>query len=273
MANTGVYYIATGEEFVSEAELSAKSVRDSMPDIPIAIATDRKPDFDFDEVVKIEDPAYGFADQIHNLHRSPFDRTLHLDSDIYMYSNVEELFSLLDQFDLAAAHNHDRKFQLPALPKSFPEYNTGVLVYENDSKFREFTRMWADNYYDLATEDRPQNQPSFRKTLYESDLRIATLTPEYNCMIRYPGHVRNKVKIFHSRLIDIPSPGASYLYNIYTVAEQLNEYDGHRIYKPSLTGAIKVYHRHDTIYHSFTRSVRRDGILDALRKAANKLIN
>lgn len=72
MQNQGIYYIATGDQFVAEAERSARSVRDAMPEVPIAIATDVEPEFDFefDHVIEIEDPDYSFTDQIATHHAS-----------------------------------------------------------------------------------------------------------------------------------------------------------------------------------------------------------
>ena len=53
MTNKGVLYIATGEEFVKEAEVSARYVSDVMSDTPIAIATDLETGFDFDHIISI----------------------------------------------------------------------------------------------------------------------------------------------------------------------------------------------------------------------------
>jgi len=241
MSKPGIYYIATGDHFVREAEISAQSVRDAMPDIPIAIATDVEPEFDYDYVIDIPDPEHGFVDQINNLHRSPFDRTLHFDTDIYVGSDVSDLFELLNRFDIAVAHNHNREvYDPPSVPDCFPEYNTGVIAYQNDGDLRGFTRAWKENYESLVREDKTQNQPSFRKTLYESNLRVATLPPEYNCMVRYPGHVRNEVKIGHSRLLDIETPGASKSVNVTESINKLNKYKGHRLYVPNEDDSVSI---------------------------------
>lgn len=240
MNEKGIFYIATGDQFVAEAQLSAKSVREAMPEIPIAIATDIEPDFEFDRVIEIDDPNYNFTDQILNLHRSPFDRTLHLDTDIYMDANAEELFDVLDQFDIAVAQNHNRSvFDPPGVPDSFPEYNTGVVAYTNDDNLREFTRSWLSTYEDLYEGENPQNQPSFRKALYESDLRIATLPPEYNLMLRYPGHAIGEVKLFHGRLIDIDTAGAGKYTDVEEAAEKINSTMDHRVF--TQLGGISVY--------------------------------
>ena len=278
MIDTGVYYIATGDHFVREAAISAQSVRDTMPDVPIAIATDVEPEFDFDHVIDIPDPKHGFVDQINNLHRSPFDQTIHFDTDIYVGSDVSDLFELLNQFDIAVAHNHNREvYDPPGVPDSFPEYNTGVVAYQNDSDLRDFTRAWKENYESLVREDNTQNQPSFRKTLYESDLRIATLPPEYNCMVRYPGHVRNEVKIAHSRLLDIDTPGADKSVPVPDALETLNSYEGHRLYEPNGGRGVSIARgrvpKDAPLYKKAINSLRIDGLTHTVRNGIPFLLD
>ena len=271
MTNVGVFYIATGEQFVAEAGVSARSVRKAMPDIPIAIASDVEPDFDFDHVIEIEDPDYSFTDQISNLHRSPFDRTLHLDTDIYMYTNAEELFDVLDQFDIAVAHNHNRSvYDPPGVPDSFPEYNTGVVAYTNDDKFHEFTKSWGIVYEDLFDGSNPQNQPSFRKALYESDLRIATLPPEYNLMLRYPGHAIGEVKLFHGRLLDIDTPGAGKYTEVEEAAEKINESTSHRVF--TQVGGISIYSNGESsLINRIRMGIWRHGLIGACQRGISKV--
>jgi len=271
MSETGVYYIATGDHFVNEAEVSAQSVRNVMPDIPIAIATDVDPEFEFDYIIDISDPEHGFVDQIHNLHRSPFHRTIHLDTDIYVDSDISELFELLTQFDIAAAYNHDREaYSIPTVPDSFPEYNTGVIAYRNSNDLKDFFTAWNKNYIQMVTEENTQNQPSFRKTLYQSDLRIATLTPEYNCMVRYPGHIRNDVKIAHSRLLNIQTPGADKSVNVEKSIEILNNYKGHRLFVPDGDHGVSITYgriaNDAPMYKKAINSIRTDGLMYVIKR-------
>lgn len=275
MGKKGVFYIATGEQFVDEAEISAELVRAAMPNIPIAIATDANPEFEFDEIIDIPSPEYSFSDQISNLHRSPFDKTLHIDTDIYVDSDISELFDLLNRFDIGAAHNHDREaYNLPEVPDSFPEYNTGVMVYENDDKFRQFTRSWNEYYAELVSEENTQNQPSFRKALFKSPLQIATLTPEYNCMVRYPGHVRNRVKVAHSRLLDIQTPGAEKSVDVVKATNKLNRYEGHRLYLPNSQSGVTILHARDApLYKKAINSIRRRGVKYTVKRGAQFIVN
>lgn len=269
MSHRGIYYIATGKDFVREAELSARYVREAMPDIEIAIATDSETNFRFDYVINITDAERGFVDQIDNMYKSPFDETIHFDTDIYVSSNIFDMFELLERFNMAVAYNHNREaYNLPGIPDSFPEFNTGVIVYKKNHKTQRFFKDWKINYNKLITEKCIQNQPSFRKTLFESDIRIAPLTPEYNCMVRYPGHVKNKVMIGHSRLIDIETPGAKTVIDVIGSVRELNMYSGHRIYVPYESGVVLKSGHNPNIFERIVNSIKGRGFTTTAKRCA-----
>ena len=210
--------------------------------------------------------------------RSPFEQTLYLDTDIYMGSNVSELFELLNKFDLGLAYNHNREaYNPPEVPDSFPEYNTGVIVYRNDENFRRFTETWEENHDEILSKAKTHDQPSFRKTLFDSDLRIATLTPEYNCMVRYPGHVRNEVKIAHSRLLDIDTPGADKSVSVPDALEKLNSYEGHRLYEPNGSSGVSIARgrvsKEAPLYKKAINSLRIDGLTHTVRNGIPFLLD
>ncbi|MCS4177386.1 hypothetical protein GGP96_002111 [Salinibacter ruber] len=234
-----------------------------MPDMPIAIATDKSPNFDFDKVITIENPEHSFLDQIYHMTKSPFERSIYLDTDIYMVDEVSSLFNLLRKYDLAAAYNHNRcACKVKGVPDSFPEYNTGVIVYKNNNKLKNFTQEWQKIFSKLSSaENLRQNQPSFRKALYESSLRLATLTTEYNCMVRYPGHIRNDPKLLHSRLLDIDTPGADYSVHVENAAKVLKSRDGHRLFKPSGSGNIGLLYPTESIFISLIYSIKINGLV------------
>ncbi|TVR00043.1 MAG: hypothetical protein EA403_12300 [Spirochaetaceae bacterium] len=260
----GVYYIATGQKFVAEAIVSARYVREKMPDVPIAIATDVTPDYDFDHVIQIDEPRHSFEDIILQLHRSPFHKTIHFDTDIYMYASTYELFEVLDRFEIGAAHNQNRSvFFPPGIPDSFPEYNCGMLIYNNTDRFRVFTQSWKTYYDQFATGGK--NQPSFRKALYESDLRVVTLPPEYNLMLRYPGHAIGTIKLFHGRLLDIPTPGAKMYVDVLQAARKINSLTGHRVF--TLGGGVTLYTNESRRIKRLFAAYRRYGPIGMLRKA------
>lgn len=211
----GIIYIVAGQKFADEACCSAVSVKKCMPDIPITIFADRPICSSlFDHVVQIEDPQYGPEDKVLNIGRSPYQDTLFLDSDTHLVDNVQELFLLLERFDIAATHAPYRAvYQVGEVPDCFPEFNTGVLLFRQSDKTSWLFERWLEIYQEDLVKTKNwlfpggeswyrqtlPNQASFRRALYESCLRIATLPPEYNCRIPFPGFVHNKVKIIHGR--------------------------------------------------------------------------
>ncbi|WP_152422795.1 putative nucleotide-diphospho-sugar transferase [Natronorubrum bangense] len=282
----GIVYIATGEEFRKEARYSAKIFKRSNTNTNTCIISESISDQDkamFDDWIEIESPNYSFQDNIKYIKNSPYEKTIYLDTDIYVDSNISDLFMLLDSYDLAATHNHHRAKEkvFTNIPKCFPEYNTGVLAYKSNEEIDKFFNEWGDNY----SEDHPGNQQSFRKTLYESTINYSTLPPEYNLMIRYPGHAVGKVKVFHSRLIDIDSPGAPKTVDVERAARKINQHEDHRVFFQKYTNnrELRIYTKkpekepQKTIVSSINlmrraiSSVRKNGVKSTLVKAKDRL--
>jgi len=210
--SNGALYVATGEQFVEEAEVAAKSLSEQMPDLPIAIVTNEETNpTGFDKEIKLSDPSYGFEDKIKGLQRAPYDRTLFLDTDTLVAENIAEVFDLLDNFDVAVTHNQNRDLfsENPGVPDCFPEHSTGVISLKK-STTQDFFKRWLRLYDDGHSGD----QISFRKALYESDIRVATLPREYNYSVRTPAHIVDNAKVFHGRLFRIDSPGAARYYTM-----------------------------------------------------------
>lgn len=211
----GIIYIVTGQKFVEEACRSAASVKRCMPDIPITIFSDISIDSGlFDQVMPIINPTYGPEDKILNIAKSPYKETLYLDSDTHMADDSRELFLLLERFDFAAVHAPYRaQYHVSEVPDCFPEFNAGVLLFRKSKQTEWLFERWGQIYGKDGVKplnwlfpggaswyrDAIPNQPSFRRALYESGLRIVTLPPEYNCRFPFPGFLHTKVKIIHGR--------------------------------------------------------------------------
>lgn len=204
---SGILYIASGQEYIAEACRSAKSCNDQMNGVATAVFCDDPSlleDGCFDVVGRLDTPTYSFLDKVVGVRKSPFDKTLYMDSDTLFIEPCHELFELLDRFDLAAAHAPWRWIQ-PAsnCPECFPELNAGVILYKNSPEVDRFLARWEAIYrseYD-ASKEVPCDQPAFRQALYESDLRFTVLTPEYNLRTLFPSFAGGnaKVKVLHGR--------------------------------------------------------------------------
>ena len=77
-----------------------------MSELAIALATisDRLPSCSlFDVRRNLPNPEYSFLDKIIALSRTPFEKTLFLDTDTFVIEPLDEIFELLERFDMAAA--------------------------------------------------------------------------------------------------------------------------------------------------------------------------
>lgn len=269
----GFLYIATGKTFVDEAIISARTVNKQHPDIPICLITGSETSASvFDEVRLIDEPAYGFIDQILNLDRTPFNRTIYLDTDIYADDSVADVFEVLDRFDIALAHSHNREaWPVAEVPEGFPEYNSGVIAYRQTEKFQEFLSTWEEIYFsDYEDGETVRNQPSLRQALYESEVRIATLTPEYNCVFRYPGHAVGEVKLFHGRLQPVDGPGAGEYFDAETAVDVINQTDEPRAF--TQLGGINIHtNKNNSIFHQARLSYQKYGLKHVLKEGIKLL--
>jgi hypothetical protein len=208
----GILYLASGAVCRAEAVLSARSVKAVWPGIALAIVTDAPVDCGCFDEVRIVATENDNLIKVRYLAQSPFDRTILLDADTYCLAPFPEVFDLLDRFDLAAAHEAGRFatrrvdgtevfIRAPDIPDCFPELNTGVLAFRRGPNVLKLFERWLA----LAEEARgaqiphTQDQPSFRRALYESDVRVAVLPPEYNFRLICPGFARGLIKLIHGR--------------------------------------------------------------------------
>jgi hypothetical protein len=186
----GILYVATGPSCLAEAARSASSAQAHMPDVPRAIFTDNPtavPSVLFDYVFHVATATHSSYDKIRALSKTPFERTLFLDSDTLVLAPVYELSELLEPFELAYCHAPMRfeEGDFPGCNEAFPQGNSGVLLYRNSHRVRSLFLAWDQRYrtqiqnfrVDGSTR-RMLDQPSFRQTLYSSDIRFTILPPK-----------------------------------------------------------------------------------------------
>jgi hypothetical protein len=223
MITRGVIYVAFGQKYVSEALVSAASLKRHMPELPVTLFSDADiacPDVDQVVRAQPDDSLPGCAAKIRHVAASPYEQTLFLDTDTYVCGDLGELFALLDAFHLAAAHAPTRAvYEIETVPDSFPEFNTGVILFRRSPAVEAVLSSWADLFSRhrerldretmrwLHPADRRwhalNDQGAFREALYRSRLRVATLPPEYNCRFSVPGFVDGPVRILHGRGVDL----------------------------------------------------------------------
>ena len=171
--HSGIVYVATKKDrYVAEAFLSATSAKALMPDVPITLFTNladsafaRAPCFD--DVIPVQSEAgfdrawsEGQLDRIRCLPHSPYDYTLHLDSDTRVYSTeIKTVFSLLDRHDIAMVEcAEDNSYSREHYGQ--PMFNVGFILYRKSDNVLHLLQNWerqTAEFFDIASrEDEPQ---------------------------------------------------------------------------------------------------------------------
>ncbi len=155
--NIGMVYVATRRpHYVAEAFLSAHSARDFLPELPITLCTDlyqlpfaRSPCFS--NVVPLETRrryrslwAEGQLDRIRALRNSPYDYTLHLDTDTRVLApEFPDLFRLLDDIDIGMAicqPDVSKCAQMTGLPM----FNVGFILFRKSPGVMQLLEAWEN---------------------------------------------------------------------------------------------------------------------------------
>ena len=169
-SNFGMVYVATRRpQYVAEAFLSAHSARDFAPGLPITLFTDlpqlalaRSPCFS--QVVPIETRrsykslwAEGQLDRIRSLQQSPYDYTLHLDSDTRVLTpEFMGLFDKLDSIDIGMAicqPDVSKCAQITGLPM----FNVGFILFRRSAKAMQLLQAWEErtrSNFELGNRDQ-----------------------------------------------------------------------------------------------------------------------
>jgi len=203
-AKRGVIYVATGETFVSEAEASLTTLRQSNPSLPVVLLTDSPPARPavWDEViVAAELQGQGARAKLH-MDRALWERCVFLDTDTMVCGSLGAGFALLDRFDFAGEHSHSgHHYEVPGLPTSFPEINSGVLFWRRNEATKALFELWR-KIYDADSKKyggRKWDQKSLRQAVWESDARFTNLPSSYNLMPYFPAALEGHVVVAHGR--------------------------------------------------------------------------
>lgn len=189
---------------------AAQTVLRYCPNLPIHLATDVK---SFETIFSKSTWPFSSIEKIENSHRrskvdyfpqTPFDNTLYLDTDTALNADIRDSFRILERFDIALCHAHRRNTARgkiswrTQIPPAFPEFNSGVILFRKTPSVIQVFQDWSTCYRESG---HTHDQPTLRELLWLSDVRIATLPPEFNVrMIKYQflwSKSEATVKIFH----------------------------------------------------------------------------
>jgi len=210
MSNGALYIITKDPRYVDMLLTSAASLKKVMPELPITVFSEFPVQSPFiDKVVQVKSTEDGFYDKTKLIRESPYERTLFMDADTYVVEPIPELFSLLDRFDCAATHEEYcstdwfNRYTRNDIPSSFPEFNTGILMIKRSARMERMLQDWED-LNKIYLQEKPglelNDQPFFRVAIYQNDVRMATLTREYNCKFRGQGYLNGPVKVLHGHV-------------------------------------------------------------------------
>jgi hypothetical protein len=205
----GIVYSGTGDFYIAEAIRSARSSlrHNSLPHVLFA-SEQVEPAEDL-VVTRFEPSGNPYLDKIANMRRSPFERTIYLDSDTYVVEEIGHMLGLLDRYDMAVAFAPGyRGLEDPAVPNAFYEFNTGVLAWRSSERMSAFLSGWEETYAAWleqeafpgarrASRGRRADQPAFRRCAWEHDVRVFVLGPEYNFRLGFPATLVGKVRVIH----------------------------------------------------------------------------
>lgn len=185
----GYIYMAFGENFYLECINSVKILK-SKTDLPIHLFTDKK------NIPKEESDLFFSISFLPNLHLrskvdyislSPFDKTIYLDTDIIVVKKIDNLFTLLDNFDILATLDTARKRENMSrqikeygkIPYAFGEVNSGLLCFNKFAREKIF-KKWPKIFYRYMKESGGWDQPSLRVLLWKLNASLYILPPEFN---------------------------------------------------------------------------------------------
>lgn len=215
-APAGIMYSCFGEKYIAEAARAARSSlrHNDVPHLIFAAGELHDPPPGVTVVGFQQTSSAPFVDRIANMRRSPFERTLCLDTDTFVVEGMIDVFELLDNYDLALAQAPAyRGLEDPEVPAAFPEFNCGVVAWRSSEKVAEFLRSWEETYRAWLVQDvlpglnggaNPSrseigDQPAFRRCAWQHGMSVATLPPEYNLRLGIRTTVVDRVRLIHGR--------------------------------------------------------------------------
>ena len=249
MRNGALYIVTQDPRYTDMVLVSAESLKQAMPDLPITLFSQfpvKSPHLD--NVVIVTPAKDGFYDKARLIADSPYERTMFIDADTFVLEPVPELFLLLDQFDCAATHEEYLStdwcgsYPRADIPASFPEFNTGILLVKRSQRTQELLQRWAE-LYEAYLREKPEHpindQPFFRAAAYYSEVRMATLTREYNCKFRGQGYVNRAVKILHGHVdFQLVPDHLNQAANVLNASPRPRVYVAGEVYEQKLVGRL-----------------------------------
>jgi FkbM family methyltransferase len=176
----GFVFATTGKNYTTLARRAARTLRAVMPRCNIDLYTDRALDDDvFDQIHRLD---HGwFRPKMQAIRESRFERTIVMDADLVVLTDISEVFRVLDRCDIAGVEGTNRAAHMTPssldVPRCVPVINSGFLAVRASQRLYAFAQAWEDN---VRSKDAALDQPALREMLYYGDLKFLPLGGEYN---------------------------------------------------------------------------------------------
>jgi hypothetical protein len=210
--NIGVIYLAFGYEYAVQAVQSACSLKSIHPNMNITIVTNvplkrgisSQIEYDdfvigselFNDVIYIEDSDESnrnYKTAINNY--SPYKKTLFLDCDTIIKSNILSGFKILDYADIAALYRPTAsgpmvnswggKLHVEGLDlETISSFYSGIIFFDKDET-KKFFEKWNKKYNEFGYE---YDQYSFTHSIITTDIKHTPLPASWNAM---DGHLKS----------------------------------------------------------------------------------
>jgi len=258
--DSGILYISADDSYLTEAKQSAQSVKSQMPDTPTAIITDTSsPGSMFDVVIERDDLTSSVVVKSNHIHRTPFNRTLYLDTDTYVTQPLDDIFDILDHYDIATALEKGEHYDI-GLPPSVAHRQGGVIAFKDTQRVTELFELWREIYARQREEGHMSDQPPLTKAVLESGVSIHTLPVEDNCLIYSGERLEGDVRIVHGHD------------ELAELARALNNSSRHRIFSSLFDNKI-IFVDHDSLNHIelVYYSLKMDGLRTTIKRIGRAL--
>ena len=145
---------------------------------------------------------------------SPYLKTLYLDCDTFIAAQFNEIFSMLNDYDVGVIN-------VPFKNSNYPHFNAGIVAFKKTDKTKYFLEKWDENW----------NRKGLDQGVFQPLLNLVSyfvLPPEYNFRLPFVSFAMDTIKIIHShKLVKLRLEDRTRIINY------LNKFKTERIWFPN----------------------------------------
>ena len=190
----GVMYVAFGAPYLAMALTSIASLRAFNALNPVCVVTNvsrTPPEAEWWRTLKdfhwifIDDATYNNRHVKTDIYRySPFYKTLYLDCDTLVLSNIGQISFFLDHFDILLRHinspvmdSHKFLFDGKVRLGECGAFNSGVVGFRKNENVKRFFSCWSERF---KLHGSKRDQPALVEAIYHSNVRLLPIPEQWN---------------------------------------------------------------------------------------------